>query len=56
MWRGIELWYHISGKILYGRSIRINDNVLKLNDDNTQVLIITTHDDLSKISDISINF
>ena len=36
--------------------ICMNDNFLKLNDDKTELLIITTHEELSKISDISINF
>ena len=34
--------------------IWMNDNFLKLNDDKTELLIITTHEELSKISDISI--
>ena len=34
--------------------IWVNDNCLKLNDDKTELLIITTHEELSKISDISI--
>ena len=34
--------------------IWMNDNFLKLNDDKTELLVITTHDELSKISDISI--
>ena len=34
--------------------IRMNDNFLKLNDDKTELLIITTREELSKISDISI--
>ena len=33
--------------------IRMNDNFLKLNDDKTELLIITTHEELGKISDIS---
>ena len=34
--------------------IWMNDNFLKLNDDKTELLIITTREELSKISDISI--
>ena len=34
--------------------IWVNDNFLKLNDDKTELLIITTREELSKISDISI--
>ena len=34
--------------------IRMNDNFLKFNDDKTELLIITTREDLSKLSDISI--
>ena len=34
--------------------IWINGNFLKLNDDKTELLIITTREELSKISDISI--
>ena len=34
--------------------IWMNDNFLKLNDDKTELLIITTHEELSKTSDISI--
>ena len=34
--------------------IWMNDNFVKLNDDKTELLIITTHEELSKISDISI--
>ena len=34
--------------------ICMNDNFLKLNDDKTELLVITTREELSKISDISI--
>ena len=34
--------------------IWMNYNLLKLNDDKTELLIITTHKELSKISDLSI--
>ena len=34
--------------------IWMNDNFLKLNDDKTELLVITTREELSKISDISI--
>ena len=34
--------------------IRMTDNFFKLNDDKTELLIITTHEELSKILDISI--
>ena len=34
--------------------IWMNDNFVKLNDDKTELLIISTREELSKISDISI--
>ena len=46
----------ISQKEAYVADIRIwmDDNLLKLNDDKTELLVITTREELNKISDISI--